>query len=319
MKARFYTLRYTRGVIRIFTGENEVLRQDALREVVATFIAEYTDMAVERLDGEEADYNRMHEAVQSMPFLVARKLIVLRKPGANKEFVENLEQFIADIAETNDVVIVEPKLDKRLGYFKQLKKLTGFQEFGSLDGPGLARYLTDYAKSQGGSLRIAEANLLIDRVGNNQLTLQHEIDKLVMYDSNLTKDTVELLTDRTPQSNIFELLDAAFSGDARRTMKLYDEQRDMRVEPQQILAMLVWQLHILAIAKAAGSRSPETIAKETKLSPFTVRKSLGLARRITASRLKELVGSLCVFDVRLKSEGISADEVVRYYLLALCK
>ena len=42
-------------------------------------------MALERLDGEEASYDRMHEAVQSLPFLAPRKLIVLRAPGANQQ------------------------------------------------------------------------------------------------------------------------------------------------------------------------------------------------------------------------------------------
>jgi DNA polymerase III subunit delta len=259
----------------------------------------------------------MHEAVQSLPFLAARRLVVLRSPSANKEFVERFERLVADIADTTTAVLVEPKLDKRLTYYKQLKKLTDFQEFAVLDGAALANYLTGYAKERDGILGIADARLLIDRVGTNQLMLQHEVDKLVAHDAKITRATIELLTDRTPQSSIFELLDAAFAGDAQRAMRLYDEQRDMRVEPQQIIAMLVWQLHILSIAKAAGSRSPDMIAKEAKLSPFTVRKSVGLARAISGPRLKKLVSDLRIFDIRLKSEGISADDLVRYYLLSL--
>jgi DNA polymerase-3 subunit delta len=304
-------------VVTTLTGENDVLRQDALRQLVDTFVAEHTDMGLERLDGEEAGYARMHEAVQSLPFLAARKLVVLRAPGANKEFIEKLEQFIADIAETNDVVLVEPKLDKRLSYYKQLKKLTDFREFAKLDPNGLARYLIEYAARQGGSLNASDARLLIDRVGGNQLTLQHELDKLLAYSPKITRAAIELLTERTPQSNIFELLDAAFAGQHQRAVQLYDEQRALHVEPQQIIAMLVWQLHLLAIAKAAGSRSADVIAKEAKLSPFTVRKSLDLARRLSVPRLKRLITDLRIFDTRLKSEGLSADEAVRYYLLHL--
>lgn len=304
-------------MITTLTGENDVMRQEALRQIVDTFLAEQTDMGLERLDGEEADYARMHEAVQSLPFLASRKLVVLRTPGANKEFAEKFEQFIADVAETNDVILVEPKLDKRLVYYKQLKKLTDFREFSKLDPNGLSRYLADYAKEQGGALSATDARLLIDRVGVNQLTLRHELDKLLAYEPKVTRTSIELLTERTPQSSIFELLDAAFAGNARRAMQLYDEQRAMRVEPQQIIAMLVWQLHILAIAKAAGTRSADTVAKEAKLSPFTVRKSLDLSRRLTASRLKQLITDLRTFDVRLKSEALSADEAVRYYLLSL--
>jgi DNA polymerase III subunit delta len=313
------TVRYTKSVITTLTGENDVLRQDALRQIVGSFVAQHTDVAVERLDGEETDYARMYEAVQSLPFLATRKLVVLRSPGANKEFVERFDQFIAAAAATSEIVLVEPKLDKRLAYYKQLKKWTDFQEFAQLDGVALVKYLVDYVKRQGGSLGANEARFLVDRVGTNQLMLRHELDKLVAYNPQITRTSIELLTDRSPQSSIFELLDAAFSRDVQRAMRLYDEQRDMRVEPQQIMAMLVWQLHILSIAKAAGSRSVDVIAKEARLSPFTVRKSVGLVRGISGTRLKRLVSELRAFDVRLKSESVSADEVVRYYLLSLAQ
>jgi len=304
-------------MITTLTGENDVLRQDALRQIVDAFVAEHGDMALERLDGEEVSYERIHEAAQSLPFLVPRKLVVLRSPGTNKEFAEKFEQFVGDIAETNDLVIVEPKLDKRLSYYKQLKKLTDFKEFSVLDANGLVRYLADYAKGQGGVLKPNDARLLVDRVGANQLILQHETDKLLAYSPNITRESIELLTERTPQSSVFELLDAAFAGNAKRAMMLYAEQRALQVEPQQVLAMLVWQLHILAIVKTAGQRSGDMIAKEAKLSPFTIRKTQGLAGRISLAQLKKLVHDLREFDVRLKSESLNADEVVQYYLLSL--
>jgi len=282
-------------------------------------VAEHTDMGLERLDGEEASYERMHEAAQSLPFLVSRKLVILRSPSANKDFVERFEQFCGDVAETNDVVLVEPKLDKRQSYYKQLQKLTDFREFKLLDGPALTTYLVNYAKEQGGALNSSDARLLIDRVGTNQLVLQHEVDKLLAYNPKIDRASIELLTERTPQSSIFELLDAAFAGNSKRAMTLYHEQRAARVEPQQILAMLIWQLHILAIVKLAGQKSADTVAKEARISPFTVRKTQGLARRITLAQLKDLVRQLREFDVRLKSESLDADEVVQYYLLSLAQ
>jgi len=294
-----------------------VLRSAALQRLVDAFVQAHGDMGLERLDGEEVDYDRLQAAAQSLPFLAPRKLVVLRAPGANKDFMTHFEEFCAGVAETNDIILVEPKLDKRLSYYKQLKKLTDFQEFAPLDGAALQRYLSDYAGSRGGSLGSTEARMLIDRVGTNQLILQHEVDKLLAYGSKVSRESIELLTERTPQSSIFELLDAAFAGNARRAMALYDEQRALKVEPQQILAMLIWQLHILAIVKAAGSRSPDAIAKEAKISPFTVRKTVGLARRISLGTLKGLITELREYDVRLKSEALSADEVVRYYLLQL--
>jgi DNA polymerase III delta subunit len=159
--------------------------------------------------------------------------------------------------------------------------------------------------------------MLVERVGTNQLGLQQELDKLLVFDPKITEHSIENLTEKTPQSTIFELLDAAFAGDAKRTMRLYDEQRALKVEPQQVIAMLAWQLHVLALVKTAKNRSVDDISREAKLNPYVVRKTQGLARDITLTRLKELITSLREFDVRTKTEGILPDEAVRYYLLQL--
>ncbi len=294
-------------------------RAAELRRVVAGFEKEHGDMAVERLDGEEASYERMCEAVQSLPFLVSRKLVVLRAPGVNKDFTEKFEGFVAAVSDTNDLIIVEPKLDKRLAYYKQLKKLTEFKEFVVLDAPGLARFAMEYTKEQGGTLSSSDARVLVERVGTNQSALQNELDKLMAYSAAISRESIELLTEKTPQSSIFDLVEAAFRGDKRRTTMLYAEQRALKVEPQQVIAMLAWQLHVLAVVKTAGKRSPDEIAREAKLNPFVVRKSQNLTAGISLQRLKELITSLREFDVRTKTEGVVPDEVVQFYLLSLAK
>src|ERR1019366_2659691 len=98
----------------------------------------------------------------------------------------------------------EPKLDKRLSYYKTLKKQTDFREYTELDTNGLVRWSVEYAKGNGGSLNVSNAQFLVDRAGISQQLLQNEIDKLISYDSKVTKQTIELLTERLPQGTIFE-------------------------------------------------------------------------------------------------------------------
>jgi DNA polymerase III delta subunit len=145
----------------------------------------------------------------------------------------------------------------------------------------------------------------------------HELDKLLIHNPKITRQTIELLTEPTPQSTIFELLEAAFNGNARRAMALYDEQRAMKVEPQQIIAMIAWQLHIIALVKTAGQRSPDQIAKEAKISPFVVKKTASVARKIPPAEFKLLLQDLLKIDTRLKRESLDADEVLQHYLLQL--
>jgi DNA polymerase-3 subunit delta len=304
-------------MITTLTGPNSFTLQQELRRIVNTFVTEHTEMGLERLDGEEAEYDRIRESLESLPFLASKKLVVLRNPGANKQFVENAERLLGELPETTDLVILEPKLDKRLSYYKLLKKVTDFKEFAELDGHQLAGWLMSEVKNQGGKLSQADANLLVGRIGTNQQLLANELSKLLLHKPEITKETILLLTDQTPQSTIFDLLDAALAGKTKRAVELYEEQRQQRVEPVQIIALLAWQLHVLALVKTAGERSAGDIAAQAKLNPYVVRKSLAIADRLDLSEVKKLVRAVRELDVRLKSESIDPDEAMHHLLLQM--
>lgn len=299
------------------TGSNDYARRAELDKLVSAFTAEHTDMAVERLDGEEASAARMRESIQSLPFLTARKLVVLREPSKQKAFAEQITDALAAVSDTTDLILYEPKLDKRLAYYKTLKKQTDLRDFADLDANGLARWASSYAAERGGSLAIADARLLIDRIGPSQQLVRSELDKLLSYQLQITRQVIELLTERTPQSTVFELLDAAFSRDADRAFRLYREQRALRVEPQAILAMIAWQVQVLAVVKAAGTMPAEQIAKEAKLNPFVVRKTQSIARRLTLMQIKQFVADLTKLDLQLKTTAIDPDDGLQLYLLRL--
>lgn len=294
------------------SGSNSYALKAELDRLVKAFVAEHGDMALQRIDGEEAEYDRMREALESMPFLASKKLVVLRMPSANKEFVKKAEKLLNDLGDTTDVIIHEPKLDKRSVYYKFLKKNTEYKEFNELDEYGLAKWLTSEAE-----ISQSDAKYLIERVGANQQLLSNEIAKLKAYDPKINRKTIDLLTEPNPQSTIFQLLDAAFASDKKRMLNLYQEQRASKVEPQQIIAMLAWQLNILAIVKTAGERSDSEIASEAKISPYVVGKTRSISRSITLSRLKELVHNLAQLDLQLKTTAIDADDGVQNFLLSI--
>lgn len=301
----------------VLNGENSFGLGLALRQLVDAFVAEHGDLALERIDAEEADFARIQESLTSLPFLASKKMVILRSPSKQKEFVEKFEQLLAEIPETTEVIIVETKLDKRLSYYKYLKSKTDFHDFPELDQNGLMSWLNVAAKERGGLISSVDARYLVERVGPNQQLLSNELDKLLLYDAKVTHQTIDLLTEPNPQSTIFQLLEAAFAGNTKQAMKLYKEQRALRVEPQQIIAMLAWQLHVLAVIKTAGERGADEIAREAKLNPFVVRKSQGIARNLSQPELKRQVSDLLSIDTRTKRTSIDPDETLQNYLMQL--
>jgi DNA polymerase-3 subunit delta len=295
-------------VITTLTGENGFGLSQALRRIVDGFVAEHGDLALVQLDGEESTYDQIREAVESMPFLASRKLVVLRNPSAQKEFVERAQDLLTDISGLIDVVIVEPKLDKRSSYYKWLKSHADYQSFDQLDVAGLARWLMNRAKELGVTLSNSDARYLVERVGANQQLLNNELEKLMSYSETVSRESIDLLVEAAPQSTVFELLDALFAGDSRRAMALYAEQRKLGVEPQQIIAMLGWQLHILALVIAGKDKSDSAIASEARVSPYVVGKSRNLTRNLSGGQVKRMVGEVLAIDLQSKQGSVDSDQ-----------
>jgi DNA polymerase-3 subunit delta len=299
------------------TGGNKYAVKAELRKFVSDFRAIHGDLAIERIDAEEVEFNDLSQAFTSLSLFSRDKLSIIFNPSKNKEFVEAAEQLLSEAHESSDIILVEDKLDKRLAFYKLLKKRTDFKDFNELDSNGLSKWLSDEAKARGGSLSTQDARYLVDRVGSDQMLLSNELDKLVIHDPKVNRESIDLLTESSPQSTIFQLIESAFGPNTKRTLLLYDEQRQQNVEPQQVIAMLTWQLHILATLKTAKDKSADQIAKDAGLNPFVVRKSQSAVISISLDKLKTMINDLLNLDRALKSKPIDADMAIRHYLLSL--
>lgn len=274
-------------------------------------------MAIERVDGSEVEFEKIQEAALNVSLFSPNKLVVLNSPSEQAEFVEKIDDLIKRMNQSTELLIVEPKVDKRSSYYKVLKTKTVFKEYRWLDATAVAKWVTSYVSQNGGKISYSDAQLLIDRLGNDQELLKNELDKLILYDPQISSKTIDLLSEKTPQSTVFDLIDAALKGDLARTLSLYMEQRTLKVEPQQIIALLAWQLNVLALVKTAGHLSVEEISSQAKLNPFVVRKSLNLSRDIPIGDLKKIINDMVKLDVRLKTESVDADEALQYFLTSL--
>ena len=301
-------------MIYTITGDNVFLKRQFLTERVTSFTLTYGDYALDRLSGDEVAVEQLFAAITSIPFLADKKLVVIRQASANKEFAEQLPGLVEQIPDTTDVILDEPKLDKRTAYYKWVKAHTQFQEFTQLDEQHLDTWMIDYVRKKGGELDRADAGYLLRRVGNGQQRLANELDKLTLLGGKITKHRINDLTEPSPQSKIFDLLDAAFSGDASRAMVLYDDQRAQKVEPQEILAMAGWQLRQIALAKTVGSHD---LVREAKMSPYAASKAKRIADRMSLTELKRLVHDLTEMDARSKRSSLDLDQALRAYIVQI--
>jgi DNA polymerase-3 subunit delta len=308
-------MRDTREMIKTFTGKNSYGLSAELKALNSTYLAEAGDFAVERIDAGDVDADSILQAVQSLPFLSPKKLVIITNIQSNSAVLDRLEELVERTAGGVEVVIVDPAPDKRKSYFKLLQKLTNVQVFAEKQPQDLVAWAVDTAKEFGSEITPTDANYLIERITANQQLLSSEIEKLSLYSKKIDRKSIDLLTDQSMQSNIFYLLDSAFSGDSAKAVKLYREQRVARIDPHYILAMLVWQLQAIALAVHANPQTESTLTSAGQ-SPFTAKKSIAIAKRITKQKFKKMVVDLSELDAQIKT-NTDPDSALELYLINL--
>lgn len=303
-------------MIYFLAGDNQYAIKRQADQLTASFREAHGDLAIERLDAEEVSAGLVIEATQSLPFLSPAKLVIAQN-ASDKELLLTLSQL--EVPDGVTVIVLIQKLDRRASYYKKLSKHPGFKIFDEAKAQDLPHWVSQYAKQQQGSISLADARYLVERVGANQLLLGHEIDKLILYNPQISPATIDELTEPLPQSSVFQLLEAAFAGKLAQAQHVYEQQRAQRVEPQAILAMIAWQLHAMVLVKLAGDRSVDEVARTAKLNPFVVRKSQAVAKRRNLNQLQALVSQTLELDIDLKTKPISADQAIQNLLIEIAQ
>jgi DNA polymerase III subunit delta len=298
-------------------GNNSFLMQRRLNELVNKFLSEESDLALERIDASESTYEAILDAVASIPFLASNKMVVVRELSQNKQAAENVEQLISSISSSTQLVLVEPDIDKRTSFYKIVKTKTNLEEYFEKNEHELSNWLISEAKKLGGNILMTDANYLIERVGLNQGILFNELNKLIINSPEITQESIDLLTEKAPSSKVFDLLDATFAGKKQKALDLYEQQRAQKVEPEAILALLIWQLNILSLAKYGAGKSANQIAKDARLNPYPVQKAQSLATKISNDKLSEMIGRALDIDHKSKTISIDLDEALKAYIVSL--
>lgn len=307
-------------MLRLYIGENALARDSACRAYLDSFVKEHGQMALDVLETDTLTVNGCIDAVTTVPFLSAKRCVVLRHVSQNKDLASNIEQIVNRVADSTELVIVEGILDSRLNYTKFIKKQANdLQQFDALDGSTLSQWAVSTAKQQGANLSRADAQLLIDRVGPNQLLVASELKKLVLVNPTITKELILSCVPASPQSSVFAMLDMVIQGNATAVSRLYQEQRDQGVEPQAIMGMITWQLYILSVVTAHKDMPPDSIAKTAKISPFVVRKNLSLAKKLSKKQIIALLDVAISTDYAIKTYKVKPDGGVLVLLLELTK
>lgn len=294
----------------VLTGDNEYLIKRRLNELVTGFEKQNGNFSIERIDSKKNNFDDVLSNLQSVSLLSPNRMFILDRPGNYETWTEGFSDLIETIPASTTVVVLEPKIDKRLKYFKDLKKIDQFESYDPLYNSQLYNWVVDYAKKQKATISFIDANYLVDVVGNDQNRLVNELDKLMTYDQLITKDNIDLLVEPSLNTTTFKLLDVAFSGQYQEVSKIFNHLIVGKTTIPMIIGAIAWQLQIFAIIKSSPTLSANQIASKTGTSINTIEKSGRVISKYSYSDLASYSRKLVSLSISFRDYQIDQNEAL---------
>ena len=238
--------------------------------------------------------------------------------GSTSKDSELIEEYLNHINENTTLVLIvhNDKLDTRKKITKLIKKVGKVQEFNDeLDTTSLVRRLfKDY------NIDYKTIQLFIDRVGNNPLIIQSEINKIKIYkdnDKNITEEDILNLTAKLIEIDIFKLIDYIVRKNKEKALELYYEMLKMNEEPIKIVVILANQFRIMYQSKELLKKgySEKDIASTLKIHPYRVKLAIQNSRNYTSDILLKNLNALADIDIGIKTGTINKDLALELFIL----
>ena len=296
-------------MIHLFSGENTFEVGRRLGELVAKF-----DGDVEKVDGSELSLDQLPDLLAGVTLFSSKRLIVIKGASQNKPVWAALGEWFEKGVD-NEIVLVEASVDKRTKTFKWLEKHAKVFQSKELMPYEAVRWVQQQ-DFQGATLEKEVAEFFVDYVGTDQWRLSSELEKLRLSGREPSRELIEKLIEPTPQATSFELLDAAFRGQAETLERLF-ETVAREEDPYMFFGLLAGQIYALALIKTAGTKTADAVAKETGVHPFVLKKVSGLAGAVSTGGVQELVGRLAELDANMKSRAVEPWTQVHSFLKSL--
>ena len=282
----------------------------------SVFVSKYTEYDVERFEGNNIDDpSRVQSALLSRPMFSSKKLVIIKSSSQNSHLSDKLQDWIADRGEQIELLLLEPEIDKRKSYYKWLQKHTDLHDYSPKKGQELVNILVGISKDEGVELSPSDARYLIDRIGENEQLAASEIKKLSVF-ARIDRELIDEHTEPAPRSKIFDLLEAIASGNTERAKQLYEDQRAQKVEPQAILAMIIWQLQLFTLVTGTSKPLAE-VSKASGVGEYPLQKAKAATRRLGRGGVANMIDKTLEAERLIKRDYVNPDQALKNLISSL--
>lgn len=312
------------GVI-LFEGEEEHFKQSALQSLRQAILPEGLEELNETIM-EAAETNAVIAAVETVPFMADRRLIVLRDYPAlmgRAEADDKLLEYLAHIPETAILLFYcTGKPDGRKKLYTTVKKVGKIVSFDRLKNQELTSWVTSSFHDLGKECDSRTADFLIFTCGTDSNLLNGEIAKIASFrpeDPSVSPDDIRTLATPSTECTVFSMVDAVVAGQSAKAMMLMRNLLRSGEDRIYLLAMLLRQYKMLQHVKIMQfeKQSRDYIVKHLGVPSFAADQYIRQASAYTGGQVKQAVRWCLDMEYSVKSGRINQEGSLETVMLRL--
>ena len=278
------------------------------------------DMNTARLDSRTASENDFNNAVNAMPFLAKRRLVLLANPSAkynNPSVRKKFFEYIEKMQDTTRLVMyesVEPRDAEKHWLVKWAEKNEKLIQIKAYMLPRLkdmSGWIVNETKSQSGQIEPRAAEMLKEMVGVDTRQAGMEIAKLLAYVNwarPINSQDVEAVCIVTSQQSVFDFVDSLANGNGKSAQHLLHRLLENE-DAFSLWGMVVRQFRLLIQAREIldGRGNKDDVARALGVHPFVAEKTTQQAARFSIESLESIYHRLLGIDEGVKTGQFTLD------------
>ena len=288
-------------------------------------------MNTAHLEARSMSEDELNNAVNAMPFLAPKRLVILSNPSTkynNPSARKKFETYISNVPDSARLVIhelMEPKETEKHWLIKWSKNSTAIktQSFMLPKQRDMAGWIINEVKNQNGKIEPQAAAKLAEMVGVDTRQAGMEISKLLAYvnwDRPVQGSDVEAVCIVTSQQSVFEFADALSQGNGKVAQRLLHRLLENE-DAFALWGMVVRQFRLLIQAREIldGRGNKDDVARALGVHPFVAEKTTGQAARFSIESLESIYRKLLGIDEMVKTSQIALELAMDTLVVELTK
>lgn len=285
-------------MITLLTGDNSFEIKQTLDQIVSKFHGQ-----PERFEGTDIIASQLADILMGSTLFTDERLIIIQSLSENKPIWDLLPSWIDKIGKHINLILVDPSPDKRTKSFKEISKNARVVEhkmWADYDREQVEAWALNEATKNGMVVDKGVISALVRRVGHDPWRLSNALHKISFVEKP-TRELVDKLVEAEPQEKVFNLINAAFTGDINTISRMIADLRQTQ-DPYMTLGLLIGQVYMIAVL-VSSSVSEAAVAKDFGVHPYSIKNLASHAKNLNKKDVKKIINIFTQIDKDIKKSS----------------